>query len=55
MPNTFDHAIDLKEGATPPWGPIYPISAYQLEQLNKYLEQILAYGKIVYSKSPAGA
>ena len=21
---TFDHAIDLKDGATPPWGPIYP-------------------------------
>jgi len=19
---TFDHAIDLKDGATPPWGPI---------------------------------
>ena len=34
---TFDHAIDLKKGATPPWGPIYPMSAYQLEELNKYL------------------
>jgi len=29
---TFDHAIDLKDGATPPWGPIYPMSAYQLEE-----------------------
>ena len=28
---TFDHAIDLKEGATPPSGPIYPMSAYHLE------------------------
>ena len=24
---TFDHAMDLKDGATPPWGPIYPMSA----------------------------
>jgi len=28
----FDDAIDLKDGATPPWGPIYPMSAYQLEE-----------------------
>jgi len=52
---TFDHAIDLKNGATPPWGPIYPMSAYQLEELNKYLHKMLAEGKIVHSKSPAGA
>ena len=52
---TFDHVIDLKEGATPPWGPISPMSAYQLEELNKYLEKMLAQGKIVHNKSPAGA
>jgi len=52
---TFDHASDLKDGATPPWGPIYPMSAYQLEELNKYLHEMLAEGKIVHSKSPAGA
>ena len=52
---TFDHTIDLKEGATPPWGPIYPMSAYQLEEINKYLHKMLAEGKIVDSKSPAGA
>ena len=52
---TFAHAIDLKNGATPPWGPIYPMSAYQLEELNKYLFKMLAEGKIVHSKSPAGA
>jgi len=27
---TFDHAINLKEGAEPPWVPIYPMSAHQL-------------------------
>jgi len=51
----FDHAIDLRDGATPPWGPIYPMSAYQLEELNKYLHKMLAEGKIVHRKSPAGA
>ena len=52
---TFDHAIDLTEGATPPRDPIYHMSTYQLEELNKYLEKMLAQGKIVHSKSPAGA
>ena len=31
------------------------MSAYQLEELNKYLGKMLAKGKIVYRKSPAGA
>ena len=35
--------------------PIYPMSAYQLEKLNKFLEKVLAPGKIVHSKSLAGA
>jgi len=52
---TFDHAIALKDGATPPWGSIYPMLAYQLEELNKYLHKMLVEGKIVHSKSPAGA
>ena len=51
----FNHAIDFKEGAMPPWGSIYPMSAYQLEELNKYLCKMLDKGKIVHSKSPAGA
>ena len=52
---TFDHAIDLKKGATPPWGPIYPMSAHQLEELNKYPCEMLAEGTKVHSKSPVGA
>jgi len=36
---TFDHAIDLKHGATPPKRPIYPMSAYQSEESNKYLHE----------------
>ena len=31
---TFDHAIDLVPGAVPPWGPIYPMSAHQLDLLD---------------------
>jgi len=52
---TFAHAINLKARPTPPWGPIYPKSAYQLEKLNKNLHKMLAEGTIVHSKSPAGA
>jgi len=52
---TFDHAINLKEGAEPPWGPIYQMSAHQLNELDKYLKKMMAEGKIADSKSPYGA
>jgi len=52
---TFDHAIDLKEGSEPPWGPVYPMSQYQLNTLKTYLDEMLAQGKITHSQSPAGA
>ena len=52
---TFDHAIDLKPGAEPQWGPIYPMSAYQLDTLDRYLKEMLKQGKITHSQSPAGA
>jgi len=52
---TFDHAINLKEGAEPPWGPIYPMSEHQLNELDKYLKKMMAEGKIVDSESPYGA
>jgi len=32
---TFDHAINLMEAAKPAWGPIYPMSAHQLTELDK--------------------
>ena len=31
----FNHAMDLKPGAEPLWEPIYPMSAYQLDTLDK--------------------
>jgi len=52
---TFDYAIDLKEGSEPPWGPVYPMSQYQLNTLKTYLDEMLAQGKIMHSQSPAGA
>jgi len=47
---TFDHAIDLKEGSEPPWGPVYPMSQYQLNTLKTYLDEMLAEGKITHSQ-----
>ena len=52
---TFDHAIDLVPGAIPPWVPVYPMSAHQLDRLDKYLKKMLQQGKISESKSPARA
>jgi len=52
---TFDHVINLKEVAEPPWGPFYPMSAYQLNELDKYLKIMLAEGKIADSESPYSA
>ena len=52
---TFDHAINLKEGAEPPWGPICPMSAHQLNELDKYLQKMMAEGKIADSESPEGS
>jgi len=52
---TFAQAMNLKEGAELPWGPIYPISAHQLNELDKSLKKMIAEGKIAESESPYGA
>lgn len=49
------HTIDLKEGETPPYGPIYPLSEQQRHELQEYLRENLANGRIKYSKADAGA
>jgi len=47
--------IDLKEGSTPPWGPIYPLSESELQALREWLKEMERTGKIRRSTSPAGS
>lgn len=49
------HAIDIEEGQTVPYGPIYPLSASELRVLRDYIATNLARGWIRKSESPAGA
>ena len=51
----YDHKIELEPGTMPPFGPIYPLSESELRVLRKYLDAMLASGKIVRSTSPAAA
>jgi hypothetical protein len=51
----YDMKIDLKDGATAPWGPIYPLSENELEVLREYLKEMLRTGKIQLSTSSAGS
>ena len=51
----YDCPIDLQEGASPPFGPIYGLSERELQALRTYLEENLEKGFIQPSKSPAGA
>jgi hypothetical protein len=54
LPNhkPYDHAIDLKDGEQPPWGPMYPLNETELQALWDYLKEMLELGKICLSKSP---
>ena len=52
---TYDHDINLKEGAKPHPGPFYLMSANQLSELDKYLKKMLAEGKIADTESPYSA
>jgi len=52
---TVDHAINLKDGAEPAWGPIYPMAAHKLNEVDKHLKRMMAEGKIADSTSPYGA
>jgi hypothetical protein len=51
----YDIPIELKEGKTAPWGPIYPLSKLESECLKEYINENLSKGYIRPSKSPAGA
>ncbi len=50
-----DHAIELEPGKTPPFGPLYNLSEYQLKTLREYINENLANEFIRPSKSSTGA
>ncbi len=50
-----DCAIDLIPGSAPPRGRIFPLSQPESETMKQYIEEELAKGFIVPSKSPASA
>jgi hypothetical protein len=50
-----DLTIDIVEGKEPLWGPIYNLSAKELETLRDYLDKNLARGWKMLSTSSAGA
>ncbi len=51
----YDCPIDLEEGHSPPFGPIYGLSEPELQALRDYLTENLAKGFVQHSKSPVGA
>jgi hypothetical protein len=48
----WDHAIELKPDAKPIASKIYPLSCTEQDELDKFLEEHLASGRIQTSKSP---
>jgi len=51
----YDCKIDLQEGSTAPWGPIYPLSEVELRTLREWLKEMECTGKIRSSTSPGGS
>lgn len=51
----YDHKIPLKEGFTPPFGPLYSLSKTELQALREWIDENLSKGFIRASSSPAGA
>ena len=51
----WDHVIPIEEGKSPPFGPLYQLSAKELKVLKEYIDERLKRGHIRPSKSPAGS
>jgi len=51
----YDLKINLEEGAQPPVGPIYSLSAFEQEALKEFIEENLNTGFIRPTSSPYGA
>ena len=47
----YDHAINLKEGETPPWRPIYALNEVELEKLRNWLIKMTDMAAVRESKS----
>jgi len=52
---SYDCKIELKEGETALWGPIYTLSEEELATLREWIKEMLQTGKIRRSTSPAGS
>jgi len=51
----YDCKIELKDGTTAPWGPIYPLSEVKLQTLREWLKEMEKTGKIKRSTSSTGS
>jgi hypothetical protein len=51
----WDHAIELEREPSPRFRKVYPISPKEQRELDAFLEEALAMGRIRHSKSPIGA
>jgi len=51
----YNCKIELKEGGTVPWGPIYPLWEIELQALREWLKEMERTGKIQRSTSLAGS
>ena len=51
----YDLKINLEDGATPPFGPIYSLSQSELTALREFIDEHLSIGFIRPTRSPCGA
>jgi hypothetical protein len=51
----YDLRINIDDGSVPPIGPIYSLSAIELQALREFIDENLAIGFIRPSRSPCGA
>ena len=51
----YDLSIQIEEGSSPPLGPIYSLSALELQTLREFIEENTKVGTIRPSNSPCGA
>ena len=50
----YDLKIELEEGVTPPFGPIYSLSPHELQTLRELIDEHLANDLIHLTRSPSG-